>query len=70
MSFDRSSTEDLAAELLAEEGDVAADDRAEIEQRRLRMRAQAGEELRQRLGRMRRRVRGAAVCLRIVLAPA
>ena len=40
---------DPAAELLAEEGDVAADDRSEIDQHRVLAGLQAREELRQRL---------------------
>jgi hypothetical protein len=42
-----------AAELFAEEGDVAADDRSEIEEQRALVRLQAGEELVQGLGRIR-----------------
>ena len=52
--------DDLAAELLAEETDVGADDRTEIEQHRLRARAQAGDETRQHLGRMDGRIRAPA----------
>ena len=46
--------EDLAAELLAEELDVGADDRPEVEQRRAPGAAQRREELPQRLGGHRR----------------
>ncbi len=49
--------DDLAAELLAEEADVGADDRAEIEQHRLRARTQAANEARQDLRRMYRGIR-------------
>ena len=42
--------EDLAAELLAEKADVAADDRPEIEQHRRLARRQRGEKLAERLG--------------------
>ncbi len=40
--------EDLASELLAEEGNVRPYDRTQIEQDRLSVRLQAGEELRER----------------------
>ena len=36
---------ELAAEPLAEEGDVVSDDRTNVEQRRLRMRAERRQEL-------------------------
>ena len=42
--------DDLAAELLAEEADVGADDRTEIEQHRLRPRTEAGDETREHFG--------------------
>jgi hypothetical protein len=42
--------ENLAAELLAEKADVAANDRSEVEQRRRFARGQRREKLPQRLG--------------------
>ena len=53
--------ENLAAELLAEEGHVRSDDRTEIEQPRLLTRRQAGEELGERFRRVDRRIRRAGV---------
>jgi len=60
---------ELAAETLAEECHVVADDRTNVEQRRLRMRAERRQELLQRFGGMGRRLGSAAVCFRIILAP-
>ena len=48
--------DDLAAELLAEEAHVGADDRTEIEEHRLRARAQARDEARQHLRRVHGRI--------------
>ena len=48
--------QDLAAEFFAEEGDVGADDRTEVEQQRLIARAERGQEPRQRFGGMDARI--------------
>ena len=61
--------ENLAAQFLAEEGDVGADDGTEVEQQRLRLVVQAGEKLGESLGRMRRRVGAALGGVRLVLLP-
>src|SRR5206468_9608740 len=50
--------EDLASQLLAEEADVAADDRTEVDEYRCFARRQARQELAQRLGREHRIVVG------------
>ena len=59
--------QNLAAQLLAEERDVGADDRTEVEQQRLRFRAQAREKLGERLGGMDGRVGAAVSGVRLVL---
>ncbi len=59
--------DDLAAELLAEERDIGADDRAKIEQQRLRSRVETREKLGERLGGMSGRVGAAVSGVRLVL---
>jgi hypothetical protein len=59
---------DFAPKLLAEKADVGAHDRAQIEEHRLRSRAQAGDEASEHLSRMDGSIRGTSLRLSRLLA--